>query len=229
MNINSEQLYNRLIDLNLYEYTGKITFNLAGISVDIDTTDTVGIILQSWLKKYMQENEIAFREPINTQAFPDFYLVNHGTHPNMLEVKAFNYDRTPAFDIANFDSYCRRVCNFPQILDADYLIFGYSMDDCGNISIKQIWLHKIWEIAGISKDEPLKIQKKQGMVYNIRPNTAFKSFQPGPFRGREDFLNAVYLTIIKYRTPNVAKWWKRTISIKYRQVYGDELYLREDT
>lgn len=224
MIINAEQLYYQLTDLNLNEYTGKITFNLAGISVDIDTTDTVGIILQSWLKKYMQENDIDFHEPINTQAFPDFFLGEQNDFHNMLEVKAFNYDRTPAFDIANFDSYCRSVSRCPHILDADYLIFGYSMDDCGNITIKRIWLHKIWEIAGIAKEDPLKIQKKQGRVYNIRPNTAFKTNQPLPFKSKEDFLNAIYLTINKYRGDRIAEIWKRNFSMRFKQIYGYELY-----
>lgn len=219
----AEQLYYRLIDLNLSESTGKITFNLAGVSVDIDTTDTVGIILQAWLKQYMINNDIFFLEPSNTQAFPDFYLDEEIPPYPMLEVKAFNYDRTPAFDIANFGSYCTSVCKKPFILDADYLIFGYTMDDYGNISIERIWLHKIWEIAGDSRYYPLKTQVKRGMIYNIRPNSSFKSNQPGPFTCKEDFLNAIYLTLLKYRGRSVANMWITKLSRNYYRFYGYEL------
>ena len=104
--ISAQQLYIALNQLNLDRLFGKITFSLAGVVVDIDTTDTVGITLQSWLKQYMKDNNIYFSEPQNTQEFPDFFLDDVSPKQNMLEVKAFNYDRTPAFDIANFESYC---------------------------------------------------------------------------------------------------------------------------
>lgn len=57
----------------------------------------------------------------------------------------------------------------------------------GNIYVKKIWLHKIWEISGISERYPLKTQIKRDMIYNIRPNTNFKSGTPGPFSCKEDF------------------------------------------
>ncbi len=79
---------------------------MADITVKIDTTDTVGITLQAWLKQYLINNKIAFCEPLNTQEFPDFFLDDVASNQHMLEIKAFNYNATPAFDIANFESYC---------------------------------------------------------------------------------------------------------------------------
>lgn len=135
--INAQLLHKQLLELHLEDLHGEIIFNLAGVSVKIDTTDTVGITLQAWLKQYLINNSIYFSEPTNTQEFPDFFLDNHNLYEHMLEIKAFNYNATPAFDIANFESYCSSVKEKPFRLDADYLIFGYIMSNEGNITVKK--------------------------------------------------------------------------------------------
>lgn len=221
--LTAKELHRNLKELELEKLTGRITFSLANVTVDIDTTDTVGITLQSWLKQYMIDNEIYFAEPRNTQEFPDFFLDNQSPYQHMLEVKAFNYDCTPAFDIANFESYCSSVKENPFRLDADYLIFGYLMDASGNISVKKIWLLKIWEIAGASDRYPLKTQVKRDMIYNIRPNTSFKAGKSGPFHNKVDFLKAIYGTLLKYKGKYFADDWKETLSKNYSNYYGESL------
>lgn len=204
--ITATQLFNDLKSINwslTYEF---ITFTLNNINVIIDTTDTVGVTLQSWLKQYFLANNIYFRENSNSQEFPDFYLGNCN-NSNLLEIKAFNYCKTPAFDIANFDSYCDLVIEKPYILDTDYLIFGYNMDINGKITIIDIWLKKIWEIAGKSEKYPLKVQEKRGVIYNIRPNTNFKKYDQTPFNSKEDFIKAIYDTIFIYKDKDIAKEW----------------------
>lgn len=221
--VTAKQLYAQLMNLELDGQIGRIAFNYAGVSVYMNTTDTVGITLQAWLKQYMLDNDIYFSEPHNTQEFPDFFLDDQHPYQNMLEVKAFNYDRTPAFDIANFESYCSSVKCKPYRLDADYLIFGYNMNTTGGISVKKIWLHKIWEIAGSSERYPLKTQVKRNMIYNIRPNTAFKTGQKGPFRCKEEFLYAIYATLIDYKGTSFADAWKNILALNFRNYYGNEL------
>lgn len=221
--ISAQELFNNLINLHLDSKVGQITFNLAGVSVKIDTTDTVGITLQAWLKQYLIDNNYYFSEPANTQEFPDFFLENNEPHKHMLEVKAFNYNATPAFDIANFESYCSSVKEKPYRLDADYLIFGYVMSENGDITIKKVWLHKIWQIAGTSDRFPLKTQVKRDMIYNIRPNTDFKRGNKGPFRSKDDFLYAIYGTLVKYKGKDFADAWKSTLSFNYKSYFGIEL------
>ena len=221
--ITAQELYSALNSLNLSQLQGRITFSLAGVTVDINTTDTVGITLQAWLKQYMLNNNMYFSEPQNTQEFPDFFLDDASPYQHMLEIKAFNYDRTPAFDIANFESYCSSVKEKPFRLDADYLILGYLMDTSGNISVKKIWLHKIWEIAGDSDRFPLKTQVKRNMIYNIRPNTAFKTGKKSPFSNREDFLKAIYGTLVKYKGQAFADDWKKILGKNYLSYYGKKL------
>lgn len=221
--ITAQQLYSDLMNLHLERQIGVISFNLAGVSVKIDTTDTVGITLQAWLKQYLTDNDIYFSEPANTQEFPDFFLDNNKSYKHMLEVKAFNYNATPAFDIANFESYCSSVKEKPYRLDADYLIFGYTMNDSGDITLKKIWLHKIWQIAGTSQRFSLKTQIKRNMIYNIRPNTNFKAGNKGPFRSKDDFLFAIYETLVSYKGQAFADDWKRTLAVNYKKYYGDDL------
>lgn len=221
--LDANQLYNNLQSLNLESITGNIIFDLAGISVTIDTTDTVGITLQSWLKQYLLYNNIYFKEPKNTQEFPDFYLNDIDPYQNMLEVKAFNYNATPAFDIANFESYCSSVKVKPCRLDADYLIFGYLMSSNGSIHIHKLWLKKIWEIAGKSSRFPLRTQVKRDMIYNIRPNTNFKVGTSGPFTCKEDFLKAIFGTLVKYKSESIANDWFYELSKNYQSYYNQPL------
>ena len=223
MKLTAQQLFKKLNDEHLDQYTGAITFNLGGVSVKIDTTDTVGITLQAWLKQYLNDNQIYFSEPQNTQEFPDFYLDDAEPTKHMLEVKAFNYERTPAFDIANFESYCASVKEKPYRLDADYIVFGYTMTKSGDITIKKIWLHKIWEIAGKSETYPLKTQIKRNMIYNIRPNSNFKINKAGPFQNADEFLKAIYDTLVKYRGQSFADDWKNTLATNYLAYFNKKL------
>ena len=222
--LTAKQLYDRLNDSLLGE-VGEIVFDLAGVSVKIDTTDSVGITLQSWLKQYLSDNNIYFSQPLNTQEFPDFFLDNDSMEKNLLEVKSFNYDATPAFDIANFDSYCSSIKNKPYHLDADYLIFGYVMSDKGDITIKKLWLLKVWQIAGTSDRFPLKTQVKKNVIYNIRPNSDFKKDRAGAFKSKDDFLYAIYKSLVLYdkRGRKFADEWKSVLAINYEKYYGVKL------
>ena len=221
--ITAENLVSELKNLKLDKETGYIVFNYYNLPVTVTTTDTVGITLQAWLKEYLKHREYIFCEPDNTQEFPDFYLSKKPNKYKMLEVKAFNSCRTPAFDIANFESYCESVKNIPERLNADYLILGYEMKKNGAISIPKIWLHKIWEIAGTSKSYPLKVQVKRNVIYNIRPNSNFKNNKKSPFENKEDFLEALYLTLRQYRGKDFANDWKKVLNNNYKKCFEKQL------
>ena len=218
----SQEIFTMLLE-EVLEQPGKIIFSLAGIPVVINTTDTVGNSIQSWLKQWMNIKGIYSDEPMNTQEFPDFYLSATNRQEHMLEVKAFNYDASPAFDIANYESYVKSVSEKPYRLGADYLIFGYKMDKDGTIKIKKIWLKKIWEIAGKSTRYALNTQVKKDVIYNIRPNGKFKRDKDGPFKSKEEFLQAIYETQMKYRGKDNADKWKETLKTNYKAYYHIDL------
>jgi len=219
----SKEIYD-LLNNSILHSMGKIEFELAGTKVTIKTTDTVGNSIQNWLGGWFHKNNIYYDEPENTQEFPDFYLSKENKLASMLEVKAFRYEASPAFDIANYESYVKSISEKPYRLFADYLIFGYSMDDnTGYIEIKKIWLKKIWEIAGSSERYALNTQVKKNVIYNIRPNGKFKTDQKGPFANKEQFLKAIYQTQEKYRGKESADAWKNEIKNSYRSYYGSDL------
>lgn len=212
-----------LLTAEIIDKPGKITFNLAGIPVVINTTDTVGNSIQNWLKEWMNVKGIYSDEPENTQEFPDFFLSKTNKQDHMLEVKAFNYEASPAFDIANYESYVKSVSEKPYRLAADYMVFGYTMDKDGTVKIRKIWLKKIWEIAGTSTRYPLNTQVKKDVIYNIRPNGKFKRDETVPFKNKEDFLRAIYGTQSKYRGFDKADEWKKKLQDSYKSYYGTDL------
>ncbi len=213
--LTATQLHKLLISSNITKFKGNIQFNLANTCVKINTTDTVGHSLQSWLKQWLINNDIFFDEPKNTQEFPDFYLDNTSKTNGLLEVKAFNYNASPAFDIANFESYCSSLESKAYRLDADYLIFGYSMND-GDIEIKEIWLKKIWEISSCSTKYPLRVQDKRGSIYNIRPTKWYSNKAQKPFNNKEEFICALYKTLKQYENTKInADSWIHNVLKSY--------------
>jgi len=214
----SREIYDELIE-HIIVLNGYITFNLAGMSAVIDSSDIVGNSIQTRLEKWLKMRGYYFHKPKNTQKFPDFYLSKNKPNANMLEVKTFRKKNSPAFDIANYESYLESLSKNPYRLYADYLILSYQMDDDGKITILDIWIKKIWEIAGSSNQFPLKVQQKRNMIYNIRPNSEFKDYKKGPFNNEEDFLIAVYGTQLKYKGSIVADLWKNKFLQNYTEYY----------
>ncbi|EFF41821.1 NgoBV family restriction endonuclease [Mycoplasmopsis alligatoris] len=209
MKLNSNEIFRIFKNINWINKKGKIVFNMYDITVEINTPDIVGVVIEQWIKKYFILNNIYFRQPNNSQKYPDFYL-SDSDYYDLLEIKTFHYPKGPSFDVANFDSYCESIKNEPFRLNADYLIFGYDIDKLGNIIIKDIWLKKIWEITGSSNRYPLKTQLKRNVIYNIRPNTYFRLYKNVEFKNLDDFINALYLTLKLYKGNKFADLWLET-------------------
>lgn len=82
------------------------------------------------------------------------------------------------------------------------------MSEDGNITIKDIWLKKIWEISGTSSRYALKTQIKRDVIYNIRPNSQFKNNNNNtPFNSKKDFIIALYQTLFNIEDKNLGYSW----------------------
>ena len=192
MKLTAAQLYKKLVDdYKLVGQKGRITFKLKYINLEVETKDTVGNLIQEWIKAWMLKENIEFGNPPHTQDFPDFQLDLADNKKGLLEVKCFDFDASPNFDIAAFLAYRRSLLMHPFRLDSDYLIIGYAMQGA-DILIKDIWLKKVWEITGPSDKWDLRCNVKQGEPTNIRPikwydndRTKFK-----PFNNATDFVKA---------------------------------------
>ncbi len=199
MKLTTEQIFQKLTkEYGLVGQKGVIKFTLKDLSIEIVSKDSVGNLVQEWLKAWMKQEEIDFEENPSSQTFPDLFLDTQDKKKGLLEIKTFDYERGPGFDLANFESYCNSLLTNAYRLDSDYLVIAYQMAGA-EISIVNVWLKKIWELTGGSSTYPLKVQEKKKIIYNIRPvNWYSEKSQFKPFGSKETFLAALNETRYKY-------------------------------
>ena len=199
MKVTGEQLYSKLVDdYKVIGETGIINFTLKDLTISIETKDTVGNLLQEWLKAWMKKESVEFEENTNSQTFPDFHLDKENRKKGLLEVKSFDWKRGPGFDLANFDSYCNSLLESAYRIDSDYLILAYQMEG-SQINIKDVWLKKIWELSCPSGTYPIKVQEKKQVIYNLRPGVWYSERSRfKPFSSKEEFLSALNETRYQY-------------------------------
>jgi type II restriction enzyme len=175
----------------------------------------------------MMKEGIKFEENSNSQTFPDFHLDIHNKKRGLLEVKTFDWDRGPGFDLANFDSYCNSLLTSAYRLDSDYLIFSYQMNG-SELTIKNVWIRKIWELACGSGTYPLKVQEKKNVIYNIRPGIWYSERSTyKPFNTKEAFLTALNETRYQYpQTHHANAHWLQSVLRNYEEHTGTTLLVR---
>ena len=219
----AQSLFSKLNGSGILSASGQINFNFMGTSTCVRDRNVVGNIIQSWLEKWMSDNSIDFDKNLNTQESPDFYLNLKNKKVDLLEVKCFY--KNANFDVGNFLGYCTELEKAPHKLNADYLIFSYDMSNVGDVTIKNIWLKKVWEICGPSGSHKIKVQAKKGQIFNIRPiswysnKTKFK-----PFNNELLFLRALNATL-QTGTGNhlYARGWLKTVQSGYETFTGKKL------
>ena len=225
MKLTAPELYTKLVDeYKIIGQMGVINFSLKDLTISIETKDTVGNLLQEWLKAWMMKEKVEFEENTNSQVFPDFYLDKHNQKTDLLEVKTFDWKRGPGFDLANFDAYCNSLLVNAYRIDSDYLIFAYEMEG-SVITIKNVWLKKIWELSCPSGPYPVKVQEKKSIIYNIRPSTWYSERNKfKPFASKEDFLSALNNTRYQYpQTRHTNGHWLQNVLKNYKEHTGISL------
>ena len=223
--VTANEIYDLLLnEFKIKEQIGTVEIILGGISAKYKGKDALGDLLQEWLREWFEQNNFYFRQSANSQEFPDFYLAEDNKS-GLLEIKTFNADANPAFDIANFDSYNKSLLIRPERLDADYLILSYRM--IGSIlSIDNLWLLKVWEMAGTSGTNPVNMQTKNSQPYNLRPIKWYaKTPKNKPFTDKLSFLNAISETLEKYShsTDIYSENWLNKVRTKYFENTGIKL------
>lgn len=229
MRLTSQEVYNKLINEDrILELQGQIKFFLGDVDIVVRQKDVVGSIIQEWLQGWLDKRGIEYAPSKNTQMPPDFFLNPNDLTKNLLEVKAFNRNASPGFDIADFRMYEEEIIEKPYMLHVDYLIFGYEMSDDGVVTVKDLWLKKVWEITRRMRDWPINLQVKQNVVHKIRPGVWYGT-QRGNyhmFRTMEDFISAIEETVYQNpKTHNSAASWKHRFLDSYEQYYGERLVI----
>lgn len=213
----------------------KISIEFGGNKIVLLNNDmVVENIIQDWLEDWLRQNYIEYVINEDHSLIPPYvFLDPQDKKHNLMEVKAFNYAANPGFDIADFRMYEREIKEKPWMLDVDYLVFGYDMSKDGVVTVKNLWLKKVWEIcrpmsSGSGKNKviwPLNLQIKQGVVHKIRPAKWYgvsKSFKT--FECVEDFLSAVEETVYKNKdTRDDGPGWLDGTLRNYETFYGKQL------
>ena len=227
MRLNALKVFEKLLDEDkLLEIEGQIKFFLGDVDIIVTQNDVVGNIIQEWLQGWMDKRGIEYALNDNTQMPPDFFLNPDDKTTDLLEVKAFNRSASPGFDIADFRMYEEEIIEKPYMLNVDYLIFGYDMSDDGVVTIKDLWLKKVWEITRRMDGWSINLQVKQGVVHKIRPGVWY-SDRPGNipmFKCIEDFIAAIEEAVYQNpKTHESAATWKKNFIDSYRKFYGVKL------
>lgn len=220
-----EEVYDRLLNHDkILTLKGQIRFYLGDVDIIVKQKDVVGNIIQEWLEGWLRHNNIPFASNPNSQMPPDIFLNPDDETSNQLEVKAFNYEATPGFDIADFKSYQQEIIDKPYMLHAKYIIFGYTMSKDGIVTVKKLWLQNVWDICRTSDKWAINVQYKNGVVHKIRPAKWYsksKTIHYTPFDCLEDFLAAIEETV--YNNPDTrdkAVGWRERMEKSYKKFYG---------
>lgn len=227
MKLTGKEVYEKLLnEEKILEQHGQIRFFLGDVDIVVHQKDVVGNIIQEWLSEFFNKRKIEYQLNENTQTPPDFFLDPSDLTKNLLEVKAFNQNLTPAFDIADFIMYIEEIIEKPYMLNVDYLIFAYDMNQDGIVTIKNCWLKKVWEITRRMRDWPINLQIKEHQVRTIRPGIWYDSPKKRylPFRSLEDFVSALEEAV--YQNPKThqnAGKWKSNFIRSYQRFYGVKL------
>ena len=227
MRLTSKGVYDWLINTDkVLELQGQIKFYFGDVAIIVKQKDVVGNIIQEWLQGWFEKRGVEYAISGNTQMPPDFFLSPGNEMENLLEVKAFNRKASPGFDIADFRMYEEEIIDKPYMLNVDYLIFGYEMSADGIVTVKDLWLKKVWEITRRMEAWPLNLQIKAGVVHKIRPGVWYstRSVDYSMFTCMEDFVSAVEQAVWQNpKTRNESATWKTRFIRSYENFYGVRL------
>lgn len=226
--MNNIEIYNALknkFDEN--KTLGRIVLQTEKNLIPINSKDIIGNSIQEWLRSWFKSNNVSYTTPKNTQEFPDYIINPKSPEMQYLEIKSWFGGASPAFDIANFESYIATTLEDPKKLDVDYLIFKYNILEDESIIIENVFLKKIWEISGPSSVDPIKVQRKKGVIYNLRPLT-WENPKAKPFNNRLDLVKAISNTYIEYTKKDesksiAAQSWLAQIQYNYLSKVGSSL------
>lgn len=221
--VTAQEIKDLLVSENIFDYTGNITIDIHNTRVIIRQNDIIGNALQEWVGGFLESKGIYYRSAIG-QTFPDFYL-SADNKRNICEMKTFLDTATAAFDIGNFFGYINTIKENPYRLDSDYLIFAYYSDEEGNITIKDIWCKKVWEITGPAKSYALKCQRRNKQIVNIRPiNWRSNRAVLKPFNNKAEYIAALYKTLLSTNNhTRTSQEWLKAVIEGYREFSGVDL------
>ena len=225
-NITVNQLYHKLTDDDSpfrHPMTLHADFIDTDFSFNVVIKDIIGNILQNSVEQYLKLKNYMYSPNPNTQMPPDLFI---GQACEPLEIKCFNAEGTPGFDIADFQMYSEELAKSPnETLSVKYIIIAYKVV-ADQIIINDIWLKPVWEIVSSSNQWALKLQIKRGVIHKIRPGKWYSTTHKGfrCFECKEDFLSAIEDVLYQYSLTRMsANTWRNQVIKNYKQETGEVL------
>jgi hypothetical protein len=226
------QIISGQLSLDAKSGAGYIEVNLASVTCRIRGKDAVGHLVQEWLYSWCCENDFRVERNASTQSFPDYYVLNSEGQKDFLEIKNFNLDASPAFDVADFYAFIESLPNEIEKLYADYLVFGYRLSSEGTLSIPKVWKLKIWELVGRSSENFVTCQIRgkrmekgidvAGRTQKLRPRNIKVLGGSGAFVSASQFLIALQELLNTNRNTREADYgtWLMKVRDAHVQKYG---------
>lgn len=186
-----EELFS-LTHEKLVGQSGAISINFANRTHVYSGNDVIGNCLQEWLPSWFSFLGVDIQAGEHTQEFPDF-VANFDGISYDVEVKAWNVNNAPAFDLANFFSFLDTTYNEPGKLNAHYFILGYRPATDGfsqGFQLEKVYLKHIWEITNPSRNYSIGLQVKRGIPYAMRPCNFYRN-EDKHFSDIFEFVSAV--------------------------------------
>lgn len=216
MNISAINSLNEVYQLAKEEIShkkGNITITIDGITHISHSNDIIGNCLQEWLPEWFKDHGLQIEPNNRTQSFPDFFAIFPDGSREAMDIKCWNANNSPAFDIGNFNGLYTEMYNHPDHLFGKYLCIGYVPTNHG-FTIEEIYLKTLWGITGPTDTKPLNVQIKKQQIYAIRPSSNFRKNSDKCFKSPKEFLKSMCETRNKYPSNQqdsipVDKWYEK--------------------
>ncbi len=178
---------------------------------EIENCNIVGDCMEDILYPFVH-NYIPTFEKGPKQTSPDFYNRDKEWE---WELKCFS--NSPGFDISNYNSYISQLTENleKKMYKTQYLIFKYNLKS-SVIEISDFKLCNVWELINYNGKNPISLQCKKGMWYNIRP-CSFNDMNKKD-KSPEIFIKHICKSV--YDTPNNLENKQEIIENIYKQFYN---------
>ena len=140
-------------------------------SGEIDNCNIIGNCMEDILYPFISKRIPTFEKGPPGQK-PDFRNLESETISYDYELKCFNKERGPGFDIGSITGFLGDISKpngVQEKLSVKYLIFEYDMGNTG-FTITEFWMLSVYDICcGYGGGKPINIGGQKGV--NIRPAT----------------------------------------------------------
>lgn len=233
--LTAQQIYDKLIyETNIVCSDGTIEVSLSDIGITEWHEQAIREILREWLRHWLKENNIAYSTNEDSAIPIDYHLCGADNPQNSIRVEVYQVYEKANYAIADFRTFAEELICTPSLLNTDYLVFQYGIDEDidgrGNPVISDLLMRKIWQMTRPMKGYPLSLQMVNGKIRQIKSCDWNIKHTPKTFRTPDHFLCALEETIRRNpQTESMADTWRREFLAAYKKEYGKTIEIPQWT